>query len=60
MIGFSLRSKFQVRLPNLNIHIRDKLNSIKEQNISSIYIYEDSEQIENKVNLTNNSKNAYR
>jgi hypothetical protein len=65
MIGFSLNPRFTLRLPkssllNLNIHIRDKVNSIREYNISSIYVYDDSIEIENflkdsKNILTNNS-----
>ena len=56
MIGFSLISRFHVRLPNvnslinLNISIRNKYNSIKQFNIYSINVYEDPDQIE-----TNNS-----
>jgi len=64
MIGFSLIPIFKVRLPkssllNLNIHIRDKVNSIREYNISSIYVDDDLTEIENlkdsKTILTNNS-----
>ncbi len=57
MIGFTSLSIFQVRLPirnsllNLNVHIRDKLNCIKEYNISSIYIYDNSTEIENFVEI---------
>jgi len=65
MIGFSLRLIFQVRLPNgnnqnslinLNIHIRDKSDCIKESNLSSVYVYDDSTEIENFFSNFKNSK----
>jgi hypothetical protein len=64
MIGFSLISTFKVRLPessliNINIHIRDKYDSITEYNIYSINVSDHLKQFENlkesKMNLTNNS-----
>jgi hypothetical protein len=57
MIGFSLTPTIEVRLSNnsfinLNIHIRDKFDSIKEYNISSVYAHDDLMEFETFENST--------
>ncbi len=61
MIGFSLTPTFQVRLPksfliNVNVHIRDKYDCIKEYNISPIDISDDSKEIEIYLKILKNRK----
>ncbi len=67
MIGFTSLSTFHVRLSNgnnqnsllnLHVHIRDKLDSIKEYNITTpVYIHDGSTEIENLFNSFKESKN---
>jgi hypothetical protein len=64
MIGFSLTPRFYIRLPNINneyslininIYIRNKYHFIKQFNISSIYVYQNFEEMKNFIDSKNNS-----
>ena len=61
MIAFSPASSFTVRLPtgklNLIIHIRDRLDCIKEVNISSVDVGSDTKEINSLINTLKNSSN---
>ena len=64
MVGFSTLPDFQVRLPagdkptsvlNVIVHIRDKLDSVRSWNMSSIFVIQDKETMNDLMEIFQDS-----